>query len=1078
MTIACSRWAAARRTAQRNLHHHEPGVSFEPVIDAAVELLRRRRRVTYRVLQREFGLDDAALADLKDELILAQRLARDDGGQVLVWAGEPEGSPAAAPALGAAGERRRLTVMFCDLVGSTRLSTRLDPEDLREVIRGYHAECAAVLRPSGGHIAQYLGDGLMVYFGWPAANEDDAERAVLAGLAIVRAVRQLGERFAARLPEGLAVRVGIHTGLVVLGGAGEQDAAALAMGEAPNIAAHIQSVAQPDTVLVSQATLALLPPRFAVDDLGLVVLKDPQHPVRLSRVRGEAAVAAAAAGPERRAPLVDAGGWMPRLLEAWADARSGATRLVLLSGEAGLGKTRLADELAAVARQAGAPVHVLGCSAFHRHSALHPVLQYLLRRAGLDPEAPGDTAVERLAQMLAASGLPASRTTPLLTALLGREAGPAALPPSALMQGLQALLADVLRTTAHERSALLVVEDLHWADPSTLAVLRRLFTVAPVHGLMVLATTRPEGAPPLPAEAAPLVLALERLPAEAVRRIVEQVAGARRLPPALIERVVERAEGVPLYAEQITRSVLEAPADGSAPEVPPSLHASLMSRLDRMGTAKAVAQTAALLGREFSQALLAAVCGMADDELGPALAQLVQGDVLAPLPEVDPPRFAFRHALLQAAAGESLLRSARQLAHARIARVLRERFPRSVEAEPETLARHLAEAGDAPRAVAQWKRAGEHALARSAVVEAVSHLRQGLELLPQLRDAAARDAAELALQVLLASALRAAEGVAAPATGAAYERAAALARALGHREQLIPALNGLYSFHLVGGRCDEALPPARELLDTARAHGDALFEMIGHRAVGAVAFHVGDPRAARLHLEAGLAQYRPELHAPLAVVLGIDHRVAASNFLALTRAVLGDEAGALAVQREGLAWAEELDHAHSLAQALVFHCLLLAVLERWHEVPPLAERAETLGRKRGFPLMESAGRFFAAAAQALADTGADPGGALPAMAQAASDWWATGAANYRPLVELLLARTHAALGHRTEVLRLLAAAEHGIAVSGERWIEPEYWRISALLRPEVRAPHLAQAEAVATAQGAAGLLARARRASA
>ncbi len=1051
-------------------------MSFEPVIDAAVELLRRRRRITYRVLQREFGLDDAALADLRDELILAQRLARDDGGQVLVWAGEPEGGTVPAPTIGAAGERRRLTVMFCDLVGSTRLSTRLDPEDLRDVVRSYHAECAAVLRPSGGHIAQYLGDGLMVYFGWPASYEDDAERAVLAGLAIVGAVRQLGQRFAARLPEGLAVRVGIHTGLVVVGGVGEhEDAAALALGEAPNLAAHIQSVAQPDTVLVSQATLALLPPRFVVDDLGLVVLKDPQHPVRLARVRGESDDATARANRAARAPLVDAGGWMPRLREAWGEARSGATQLVLVAGEAGLGKTRLVDELAAEAREGGAPVHLIGCSAFHRSSALHPMQQYLLRRAGLNPERPGPSAVALIAERLAADGIAAERSTPLLTALFGHDGGSAALPPAALMQGLQALLAEALCAVARERPALLVIEDLHWADPSTLAVIHRLLTLAPVRGLLVLATTRPDGEPPLPPEASSLRLALQRLPDEAVRRIVSQVAGPRRLAPALVERIAERAEGVPLYAEQITRSVLDAPADGGAPEVPPSLHASLMSRLDRMGPAKAVAQTAALLGREFSPQLLAAVCGMNEAEVEPALSLLMQGDVLAPISGVEPPRYAFRHALLQAAAGESLLRSARQLAHGRIARVLREQFPGTVESEPETLARHLTEAGDAPRAVAQWQRAGEHALARSAVVEAVSHLREGLALVPQLKDAGARDAAELALQVLLASALRAAEGIAAPATGTAYERAVALARVLGHRERLIPALNGLYSYHLVGGRCDAALPPARELLDTARAHGDALFEMIGHRAVGAVAFHVGDPRAARVHLEAGLALYKPEQHAPLAVVLGIDHRVATSNFLALTLSVLGDEERALAVQQQGLAWAEQLDHAHSLAQALVFHTLLLASMERWDRIPPLAERAEAVGRKRGFPLMERAGRFFAATAQAF---GGDPAGALPAMSQAATDWWATGAANYRPLVELLLARTHATLGHETEVLRLLGSAESGIAASGERWIEPEYWRVSALLRPSLRAPHLAQAEAVAMAQGATGLLARARRDSA
>lgn len=1052
-------------------------MSFEPVIDAAIELLRRRRRVTYRVLQREFGLDDEALADLKDELILAQRLARDDGGQVLVWAGDPEPSsstgvtpsPPVAP-----GERRRLTVMFCDLVGSTRLSTRLDPEDLRDVVRSYHAECAAVLRPSGGHIAQYLGDGLMVYFGWPQANEDDAERAVVAGLGIVRAVHQLGLRMAARLPEGLSVRVGIHTGLVVVGGLGEANEAALALGEAPNLAAHIQSVAEPDTVLLSQATLALLPPRFEVQDLGPVVLKDPQHPLRLARVRGEIDAAAARATLAGRAPFVDAGGHLPALRAAWAEVRAGQTRLVLLSGEAGLGKTRLADEICALAQADGAPVHILACSAFHRASALHPIAQYLLRRAGLNPDAPGDDAPQRLLALMADDGLAHPQAAALLATLLGTEAAAPGVAPSALMQALQALLADWLRAAGQAHAALMLWEDVHWADPSTLAVMRRLLAAPAAQGLLVLATTRPDGEPTLGAPAAPLRLALQRMDAAAVRHLVAQVALAATgqvLSPVLMERIVTLSEGVPLYAEQITRSVIDAPASATYLEVPATLHASLMSRLDRMGTAKAVAQTAALLGREFSGALLHAVCGLPEGEMARALQNLVQGDVLAPVAGVSPPRFAFRHALLQAAAGESMLRSARQLTHGRIARVLRERFAESLEAEPETLARHLTEAGEMSRALAQWQRAGERALGRSAVAEAVSHLHEGLALVAQLKAGSPRDAAELALQVLLASALRAAQGVAAPATGAAYERAATLARALGNRERLIPALNGLYSFHLVSGRCDLALAPARELLDTARAHGDALFEMIGHRAVGAVAFHVGDPAAARSHLEAGLALYEPERHAPMAVLLGIDHRVAASNFLALTLAVLGEDDAAVQVQRDGLAWATELDHAHSLAQALVFHCLLLAVLERWADIPPLAERAQELGRRRGFPLMESAGRFFTGCALAY---GGDAQTALPQMVQAASDWWATGAHNYRPLIELLLARIHAEQGDEAEVGRLLDAARAGIEASGERWLEPEWWRVRALLRPAERAEALAKAEALALAQGAQGLLRRVR----
>jgi class 3 adenylate cyclase/predicted ATPase len=1038
-------------------------MSFESVLDAAIELLKRRRRVTYRLLQREFDLDEAALADLKDELILGQRLARDEDGVVLVWSAAAEASVA---------ERRRLTVMFCDLVGSTKLSTRLDPEDLRDVVRSYHEECAAVLRPTGGHIAQYLGDGILVYFGYPVANEDDAERAVRAGLAIVQAVRLLSTRLAARVAGGLAVRVGIHTGLVVIGDLGDANQpGTLALGEAPNIAAHIQSVATPDSVLVSQATLELLPQRFITEDLGLVVLKDPANPVRLARVAGELD----ALQPRNARPqLVDPAGHLRALQTAWARAAAGHGLALLVCGEAGLGKTRLGDELMAEVQAAGAPVRVLRCSAFHRHSALHPVAQHLLQRAGLNPDAPGESALGRLHALQVEDGIERSSTLPQLAALVGVEAPdtPTDPSPAALMQALQTLLVDWLSAAARTGPALMLWEDVHWADPTTLALLKRLLEGGLPPGLLLVLTTRPDFTPPWRADAVAKTLVLERMGVGAIRHVIQQVAGGRALAPALVDRIVHTAEGVPLYAEQITRSVLDSATDAVHIEVPATLHASLMARLDRMGPAKAVAQTAALLGREFSPELLAAVCALPRGELERSLQQLTQGDVLQTLPDLQPPRYAFRHALLQVAAGESLLRTARQQTHARIAQVLRGQFPETVDAAPETLARHVTEAGDTDEALALWRRAGEHALARSAVAEAVSHLQTGLDLLPQLPAGRTRDTTELGLQVLLASALRAGQGVAAPATGAAYERASALARELGDRPRLIPALNGLYSYHLVRGRCDEAQAPAQQLLDTARAHGDALFEMIGHRAVGAVAFHVGDPATARHHLQLGLAQYVPERHAPMAMVLGIDHKVAASNFLSLTLCAQGDDAAAMEVQRGCLAWADQLGHAHSTAQALVFYCLMLAVQENWQAIGPMAERATELGQKRGFPLMESSGRFFQAAARAM---GEHATGELPQMQVSASQWWATGARNYRPLVELILARVQAQAGDMQAARQLLRAAHGGVAASGERWIEPELWRLQGELLAEHRENDLRRALELARRQGASGFEQRAQR---
>lgn len=1038
-------------------------MSLDHVLDAAIELLKRRRRVTYRWLQRELQLDDATLADLRDELILAQRVAHDEDGLVLVWHAPNDNTPA---------ERRQLTVMFCDLVGSTRLAGRLDPEDWREVLHSYHEACAAVLQPSGGHIAQYLGDGLLVYFGYPLANEDDAERAVRAGLALVQAIRQLSARLAARVGGDLSVRVGIDTGLVVVGGQGEGGRAeTLALGEAPNLAAHIQTRAAPGTVLVSQATIGLLSGRFITEDLGPQVLKDASQPVRLTQILGEHGVT-----PRRtqRPPLIDPAGQLHRLNDAWQAAQQSG-QLLLLRGEAGLGKTRLAEELCDQVSAAQGRVLVFSCSAFHRQSVLHAIAQHLLQRAGVNPDAPGEDAAERVCAIVAADGVDRPDALPLMAALVAPGSAAAAparvLAPPVLMQATQHLLLSWLAAAVQMGPTLLLVEDVHWADPSTLALLRRWVDEGLPRALLVL-TARPDFA------AGGLqpdhTLDLQRLPAAAIRAVVQHVAGPRALPSALIERIVQTAEGVPLYAEEVTRSVLASADDTRSLDVPVTLQASLTARLDRMGPAKTLAQTAALLGREFSAELLDAVSDLKSTALSQALQLLTEADILQLLPHAGASRYAFRHALLQAAAAESMLRTSRQAVHRRIADVLQSRFAGTVQAEPETLARHLTEAGETRPAITQWQRAGEHALARSAVAEALAHLSQGMDLLAGLAEGGERDALELALQIPRASALRAVQGVAAPATGAAYERACGLARDLGDRARLIPALNGLYSYRLVSGQCDAALAPAQQMLDVAQASGDRLFEMIGHRAVGGVAFHIGDLLSARGHLERALALYEPEQHARLAFSLGIDHKVVASNFLSLSLLVLGEPDAALQIQQQGLAWADELDHAHSTAQALVFTCLLLAVNEDWDAVPPLAERTIDVGRRRGFPLMESGGRFFLGASRAFRGEAAQ---GLADMDDAATRWWGTGARNYRPFCELLQARVRAGLGDLEGAASFLRSAHDGVAATGERWIEAELWRVRGeLLAGAEAAQHLATACAVAERQQARLFIQRAQHA--
>ena len=1049
-------------------------MAFEQLLDAATELLRRRMRLTHRGLQRQFSLDDETLRDLVHELTRGQRVARIEDGEVLVW----QGSDAIPP------ERRQLTVMFCDLVGSTRLAAALDPEDLREVIQRYQAECAAVLVPLGGHIAQYLGDGILVYFGYPQAHEDDAERAARAGLAVVQAVKRLSAPLRARYGIELAARVGLHSGVVVIGDIGDaQRRETLALGEAPNLAAHIQARAPAQAVVASEDTARLLPARLQREPLPEAMSRPDGRPLGLWRIVGHHDGLAFEARVTR--PLVDPQQLLPRLREVWQAAVAGDSQALLLQGEPGLGKTRLADELRAEVRRGDAEILVLRSSAFHRHTPLHPFSEAIARRAGLDADSPSDEVRERLRQLQTQARLSHPQAAALLTGLVAPSAALAGeattLTPAELMQGTQAVLVEWLGAAAQRGPLLLVCEDLHWADASTLALLQRLLTDRPLPRTLVLMTARRDFIPPWPATCASLQQ-LQRMPAKPLAEVVKQLPGATQLSAPLLQQVVDAADGVPLYAEEIGKVVI-ASADAAAtgpPQVPASLQASLTARLDRLGAGKPLAQAAALLGREFSLELLAAVTDLPVAELAGGLQQLVQADLLRRRGAPPAARYAFRHALLQQAAADSMLRSERRALHRRIAAALQQRFPARVEAEPETLARHLVEAGESLRAIPWWQQAGDRALARSALPEAIAHLEAGLQLLPAVPDEPSRQRVELALQLRRASALRAVQGIGAPATGQAYTRCVALARSLNDPSALSTALNGLYACHMVRGECTAAREPAAALLQVAELQADPTTRMIGHRAVGAVAFHLGEIATAREHLERAVALYDPAQHAPLAVTLGIDHKVIAGNFLALTLFVMGEDEAALARQREGLAHAEVLDHAHSKAQALVFGCVLLALLGEWAELAQWAERAVTLSQAQRFALMEAGGRCFLGAARSFGtDDLAEAARGLEQMQQAAHQWWSTGARNYRSFVEVLMARAHARLGRIDPCRALLQDARQGVEQTGERWAEPELWRAEGeLLRGidgEALSLHkLRQALAVAEAQGARGWVRRAR----
>ena len=848
----------------------------------------------------------------------------------------------------ASPERRQLTLMFVDLVGSTDLSRRLDPEELHEVMRAYQNSVAGEIARLDGHVAKFLGDGVLAYFGWPRASEDAAERAVRAGLAVAKAVSGM------RVGAGhlLQARIGIATGLVVVGdligeGSAKEEAVT---GDTPNLAARLQQAAEPGTVVIGDSTRRLIGDLFELVGLGSLRFKGFAEPARVWRVVGEGRAESRfeALHGARVAPLVGRSEELDLVLSRWRQAKGRAGQVLLIFGEPGIGKSRLV--LALRERLKAEPITLVSyaCSPHHSNSPLFPFISQLERAARFAPDDAPEKRLTRLESLLCEDDEEQpGDAIPLFADLLGIPSATPHVLPDMSPQQRKALLFRTflgrLDRLAARGPVLMVLEDAHWLDPTS----RELFDqiVDRIQGLPVLlvATFRPELSAPWIGFPHVTLLTLNRLPREQVVALVDGITEGKALPTEVLGQILARTEGVPLFTEELTKAVLEAGIlcntgdryvlAGPLPSlaIPATLHDSLMARLDRLASVKELAQIGACIGREFDHELLAAVVSMPEAELAAALDRLVAAELVFRRGLPPAATYVFKHALVRDAAYESLLKRRRQELHARIATSIEALFPQLVETQPELVARHFGEAGLAEKAIPYWLRAGRLAAARSANMEAIAHLRSGLECVQALLPGAPRSRFELSVQLALGGPLIATKGFASNEAEAAYQRAQELSRELKSETDLFAALRGLGYVYHVRANLRGATSLVEEAVALAKRSADpALLAEADHFA-GVVSFHLGKFQSARDWLEksATAGEHRGRYHSE---VYGINMGVFCRAYISHCDWHLGHPVRSLKIAEEGLALAREISHPFSIALALNY----LAMLHQFRREPDAA----------------------------------------------------------------------------------------------------------------------------------------------
>jgi class 3 adenylate cyclase/predicted ATPase/ABC-type lipoprotein export system ATPase subunit len=977
---------------------------------------------------------------------------------------------------GGKAERRNLTVVFCDMVGSTELSNRLDPEDMREIMRGFQKCSEIAILGLDGRIGRYMGDGILAYFGFPAAHEDSAERAVQAALEAIRLVSELSFEGVARIE----VRIGIATGLVLVGdliGEGSSREFAL-IGDAPNLAARLQQLAKPNQILVAPSTRRLLGDLFEFEDLGDQDIKGFSAPITVSGIRRRGTASRfEARRSSHMAPLIGREAELAVLHGVFEKAKAGQGQLVAVSGEPGIGKSRLVNSFRHQMDPGSCRVFSFQCSSYHRSSPWYPVIRHIDDVLGSAYEARGATKLQRLEALIDdISRERRASIVPLLAPLLGISTEghypPLELTPQQQKQRTFLTMVELLRSHCEQQPVILICEDIHWIDHTSSQLLELLRESILNWRMLLIATFRPEFRSLSGADA---WINLTRLSPSQVASMLEAIDSKRKLPTTVIGQIIAKTDGVPLFIEEVTRTVLSggqaeksAPARGMpwSPEVPDTLHDSLMARLDQLASAKAVAQIAAAIGREFAFDVLEAAAPLPREDVHTAVDSLQKAGLLLRREFSAVETYTFKHALVQETAYASMLRSERLPLHRRIAETLASKFVDVAEGAPEVVAYHYTQAREITPAISYWLKAGRQASRRSAFIEATTHIQTALRLLEELPQDRTRLELELQLQQSLANAFIAAKGFAAAETIVAFNRALVLCKELGSASQIFAILNGLVGAHLMGGEIQKARAVAQDLLALARESNDTTGLLMGHRVLGMSLFMLGELTQSKRELRDAMALYDPEQHAPLALVFAHDFKATAQVYLGVVTALSGEAEAGIAHARAALTYAEDLRHAHSICYVLPFLAGTYVIAGDPQAAIPITDRAIAQSKEHGFP--QWVGGALMLRGWAHLDLGKLELG-LEDARNSISELQKAGTLIWMQFSHYLLARALAATGQLQEASEIVDRLLREFEASGGRWYEAEVRRLRGDILRLARKP---PSEAAACYEAAAAVARR------